>query len=137
MRDQIEDFELPLGEELLRPHRCYFRSLHPLLQSEAIHAVAHITGGGLYDNLPRVLSSDCSAIIDRRSWEVPPIFKLIQSVGAVPDIEMLRAFNMGVGMVLVVDRGTEPDVIQSLTDAGETAWVLGHITPGGNDVTII
>jgi phosphoribosylformylglycinamidine cyclo-ligase len=137
VRDQIDGFELPLGEELLRRHRCYFKSLHPLLQSEAIHAVAHITGGGLYDNLPRVLSSDCGAIIDKRSWEVPSIFNLIQSTGSIPDVEMYRAFNMGIGMVLVVDRGTEPAVLGALAEAGETAWIVGHITPGGNEITII
>ncbi|MHB8637910.1 MAG: phosphoribosylformylglycinamidine cyclo-ligase [Fimbriimonadaceae bacterium] len=137
VRDKIEGFELPLGEELLRRHRCYFGTLHPMLQNGAIHAAAHITGGGLYDNLPRVLSSDCSAIIDRRSWEVPPIFKLIQETGSISDVEMFRAFNMGVGMVLVVERGTEPALVEALADAGEHAWVIGHITPGGNDVTIL
>jgi phosphoribosylformylglycinamidine cyclo-ligase len=137
VRDTVEGLELPLGEELLRPHRCYFGSVYPLLQMGAIHAVAHITGGGLYDNLPRVLSSDCSAIIDRRSWEIPTLFKLIQTTGSVPDIEMFRAFNMGVGMVLVVDRGSENAVIEALTEAGERAWVIGQITAGGSDVTIL
>ena len=104
---------------------------------DSIHAAAHITGGGLYDNLPRVLSSDCAAIIDRRSWEVPPLFKLIQSMGGVPDVEMFRTFNMGVGMVLVVEKGAEASVIEALTEAGESAWVIGQITSGGSDVTIL
>jgi phosphoribosylformylglycinamidine cyclo-ligase len=137
VRDTVEGLELPLGEELLRPHRCYFKSVHPLLQMDAIHAAAHITGGGLYDNLPRIFSSDCSAIIDRRSWEIPTLFKLIQTTGSISDVEMFRAFNMGVGMVLVVDRGAEAAVVDALTEAGETAWVIGQITAGGSDVTIL
>lgn len=137
VRDEVDGLSMPLGDELLKPHRCYFKSVYPLLQHGEIHAAAHITGGGLYDNLPRVLSSDCAAMIDRRSWDVPHLFKLIQSTGGVPDVEMFRAFNMGVGMVLVAERGSETAVVDALTAAGEQAWVIGHITPGSNDVTIL
>jgi phosphoribosylformylglycinamidine cyclo-ligase len=137
VRDKLEGFELPLGEELLRPHRCYFHSVHPLLKNPAVHAAAHITGGGLYDNLARVLSSDCSAVIDRRSWEVPLLFRLIQATANVPDADMFRTFNMGVGMVLIVERGSEESIVRALEEAGEHAATIGEVTSGANDVTIL
>lgn len=137
VRDNLDGFELPIGEELLRPHRCYFPSVYPLLDSPAIRAMAHITGGGLYDNLPRVLSSDCSATIERTSWEVPDVFKLIQSLGNVPDVEMFRTFNMGIGLILVVERGAEIAIISALEAVGEHAAVVGQVTSGGGDVTIL
>ncbi len=138
VRDTMPGLNATIGEELLRPHRCYYRSIYPLLQEQAgIHALAHITGGGLYDNLPRVLPSDYHAIIDRRSWTPLPIFRLIQEVGNIPDVEMYRTFNMGIGMVLLVDREFAPAVVQRLNQAGESAAIIGEVQKGPNDVKII
>lgn len=138
VRDELPGVGRSIGEELIRPHRCYFNAVYPLLQELAgVYAIAHITGGGLYDNIPRVLPSNVRAVIDKRSWTPLPIFQLIQTVGSVPDSEMYRAFNMGVGMVLVVDRHDAPAVVQRLTEAGESAAIIGEIQSGTNDVQIV
>jgi phosphoribosylformylglycinamidine cyclo-ligase len=138
VRDEIPTLGNSLGAELLRPHRCYFEPVYPLLQdSEAIFAIAHVTGGGLYDNLPRVMPSDVRAVIERRSWTVPPIFRLIQEAGNVPDQEMFRAFNMGVGMVLFALREAAPTILQKLHLSGQTAAIIGEIQSGAHDVQIV
>ncbi|MEJ5171591.1 MAG: AIR synthase-related protein, partial [Fimbriimonadales bacterium] len=98
---------------------------------------AHITGGGLYDNLPRVLPLDVRAVIDRRSWTVLPIFRLIQDAGGIPESEMYRAFNMGIGMVAVVDRDLAGAVVQRLNQSGEAAAVIGELQKGSHDVQIL
>lgn len=136
--DQPEGFEQTIGETLLRPHRCYFNSVYPLLQeSDAVRAAAHITGGGFYDNLPRVLPSDIQAIIDRRSWRPPAIFELIQSLGQIHSSEMYRAFNMGIGMVLVVDHDYASECVAQLVASGEQAAIIGEVASGGTDVSIV
>jgi len=137
VRDEIPALGNGLGAELLRPHRCYFEAVYPLLQeSEDIFAIAHVTGGGLYDNLPRVMPSDTRAIIERRSWTVPPIFRLIQDAGNIPDQEMFRAFNMGIGMVLFASREAAPAIVHKLHLAGESAAIIGEIQTGAHDVQI-
>lgn len=138
VRDEMPGLGTTLGEELLRPHRCYFGPVYPLLQeSEAIHAVAHVTGGGLYDNLPRVMPSNTQAIIERRAWTPQPIFKVIQESANVPDSEMFRTFNMGIGMVLFVDKDAAPALVQRLQAAGEACAVIGHVDQGPHDVQIV
>lgn len=138
VRDEVPGLGRTLGEELLTPHRCYFKTIYPLLQElPQIYALAHITGGGLYDNLPRVLPSDYQAIIERRSWSPLPIFNLIQDTGGITDAEMYRAFNMGIGMVLLVDKEFAPAVVQRLNESGEAAAVIGAVQKGPNDVQII
>jgi phosphoribosylformylglycinamidine cyclo-ligase len=138
VRDEIPGLGRSIGEELLRPHRCYFNSVYPLLQdTDSIFAVAHITGGGLYDNIPRVLPADVRVTIERSAWTPLPIFQMIQAVANVPDVEMYRTFNMGVGMILIVEREDAPTIIQRLTEAGESAAVIGEVTAGPNDVQII
>jgi phosphoribosylformylglycinamidine cyclo-ligase len=110
---KIDGIKLPLGDELLRVHKNY----QPLLQKipeGMIHGLAHITGGGLIDNLPRVLPKTCDAMIDTKSWRVPPIFDLLQRNGKVPRSEMYQVFNMGIGMVAIV----------STKDAGKVARQL-------------
>lgn len=138
VRDEVPGLGTNIGEELLRPHRCYYRSVYPLIQElDSVYAVAHITGGGLYDNLPRVLPSDLQAVIDRGSWSPLPIFNLIQQTGNVPDVEMFRTFNMGIGMVLVVDKDVAPAVVQRLNQSGEAAAIIGSLQSGANDVQIL
>jgi phosphoribosylformylglycinamidine cyclo-ligase len=137
VRDGIPNLDTTIGEELLRPHRCYFQSVYPLLQDEAVYAAAHVTGGGLYDNLPRVMPTDVRAVIERRLWVTPPIFRLIQEVGNIPDSDMFRTFNMGIGMVLFVRREAAAAVIQRLHQAGESAVAIGEIQAGSHDVQIV
>jgi phosphoribosylformylglycinamidine cyclo-ligase len=102
-----------------------------------VHGMAHITGGGFYDNIPRALPSDMRVVIDRRSWETPPLFTLIQQLGNVPDAEMFRVFNMGIGYVLIVARERAQDVLTSLQISGEQAWLIGEVQRGSREVQVI
>jgi phosphoribosylformylglycinamidine cyclo-ligase len=116
-----------LGEALLAPTRIYVKSLLTLMQKVEIHALAHITGGGLPENLPRVLPPDCCAVIDSNSWELPPIFSWLRHQGNLAANEMLRTFNSGVGMVIcVADEDAQP-TLDLLNKLGERAWRLGTI----------
>lgn len=138
VRSEVPGLGTTIGDELVRPHRCYYRAVAPLLEEvPGIRALAHITGGGLYDNVPRAMPSNLQARIDRRSWTPQPIFQLIQQVGNVSEAEMYRAFNMGIGMVLLVEREVAPAVLQRLGEAGEAAAVIGEITHGSHDVQIV
>ncbi len=138
VRDTIPGLNTTIGEELIRPHRCYFKSVYPLIEEVVrIHAISHITGGGLYDNLPRVMPSDTKAVIEKRSWTPMPIFQLIQSAGNVSDQEMYRTFNMGIGMVLFVDRLAAPAIVQRLNQSGESAAIVGEVQAGSQDVQIL
>ncbi len=110
-----------LGEALLEPHRCYYHQLKPLLP--LIKGLAHITGGGLIENVPRVLPQGLSAKFNRQAWTVPPIFQLIQKQGNVAEKEMYRVFNMGIGMVVVCP----PERVREITKALPEAMVIGEI----------
>ncbi|MFC1963248.1 phosphoribosylformylglycinamidine cyclo-ligase [Chloroflexota bacterium] len=122
----------PLGEVLLEPHRCYHPQLKLVLPQ--IKGMAHITGGGIVDNLPRILPKGLGARIESRSWDIPPIFKLIQQQGDVAWAEMYRVFNMGIGMALVCSPGDANQLVATLPDA----LVIGEITTarGRQKVTI-
>jgi phosphoribosylformylglycinamidine cyclo-ligase len=113
-----------VGEALLAPHRSYYKLLWPLLEANRIAAMAHITGGGLIDNLPRVLQS-CDAVIDRGSWEAPALFKFLCTHGRVSADEAYQVFNMGIGMVLLVDSGQEAAVCEHLRAQGEEVLRIG------------
>jgi phosphoribosylformylglycinamidine cyclo-ligase len=128
---QVSELGMTVGEALLRPHRSYLRVLTPLLHGRRIKGMAHITGGGITENLPRVLPEGLGFSLDRASWTVPPLFTWLQRGGSVPDAEMLRAFNMGVGMILVCSPADADSVIAELRAAGEPAWRLGEIVPAG------
>jgi phosphoribosylformylglycinamidine cyclo-ligase len=123
----LPGLERPLGEELLTPTRIYVRTVLNLIRDFRVKGMAHITGGGLVDNLPRILPQGCQAHLDRRTWELPPIFRVIQELGAVADSEMLRTFNCGIGLVVVVPGGETQDVVERLQALGEKAWVVGEI----------
>lgn len=116
-----------LKQALLQPTRIYVKNLLILNQQFNIHAIAHITGGGLIDNIPRVLPSDCTAEIDLGSWQFPPVFTWLQQAGRIERPEMLRTFNCGVGMILAIDSGNENACLQQLQDLGETAWRIGRV----------
>ncbi len=126
-----------IGDVLLTPHRCYLNAIWPMLDQYDIHAMAHITGGGFYDNIPRVLPSDHRVVIDRRTWDVPPVFHYIQSRGDVPEHEMFRTFNMGIGMVLIVPRDQSLVLMGDLNAAGEKAVMIGEVQRGSHDVQIV
>lgn len=125
-----------VGVALLEPHRCYANAVLPLLDEFNVKGMAHLTGGGFYDNIPRVLPNGCSVTIQRESWKAPPIFPFIQVLGDVPDAEMYRTFNMGIGYVLIVPRDQSADIVSRLNQAGERAYVIGEVEHGERTVTI-
>jgi phosphoribosylformylglycinamidine cyclo-ligase len=119
-----------VGPALLRPHRSYLGIVGPLLDRGWIKGMAHITGGGLTENVPRTLPERLTFSLDRQSWTVPPLFTWLQRAGEIDDAEMLRAFNMGVGMVLVCAPEVADELLATLHAAGERAWVLGGVGVG-------
>ena len=119
-----------IGEALLAPHRSYLAAFEPLLERRKIRALAHITGGGFAGNIPRVLPPGLGARIRRSAWQVPPLFRLIQKGGGISDDEMLRTFNMGVGIIAVVAPEDLHDVEHSLERCGEAAVVIGAVVEG-------
>ncbi|MDO8683486.1 MAG: phosphoribosylformylglycinamidine cyclo-ligase [Armatimonadota bacterium] len=126
-----------LGDELLEPHRCYYKSVWTILQSYDVLAMAHLTGGGFYDNIPRVLPEDCQVTVERRNWACQPIFKLIQDRGNISDAEMYRTFNMGIGLVMIVPKEQGMEIANKLNELGETAWIIGEVHKGGREVAVI
>jgi phosphoribosylformylglycinamidine cyclo-ligase len=125
-----------VADVLLRVHRSYLRPLWPLLERGDVRGLAHITGGGLVDNVPRILPKGVDARFDLGSWTVPPVFRVLQREGRVDEREMFRAFNMGVGMVAVVTADRADSLIRELNTAGETAWLAGEIVPGDGKVVL-
>lgn len=119
-----------LGQALLAPHRAYLAALEPLIERGKIRALAHITGGGFPGNIPRVLPSGLGVRVRRGSWEIPALFRLIQAGGNVTEDEMLRTFNMGIGMIAVVAPTDLHEVEHSLERRGETALVIGSVIEG-------
>jgi phosphoribosylformylglycinamidine cyclo-ligase len=130
--DYVEDFGKTLGEELLTPTKIYSRTLVNLRRDFRIYGISHITGGGIIDNLPRVLPKACKAVIRRTSWERQPIFPYIQKAGEVSEQEMLRTFNNGLGLIIVVNQDQLSDVIMRLQAMGETAYHIGSIEERGD-----
>jgi len=126
------DSELPgvgrsVADELLTPTRIYIRSVLNLLKDFTINGIAHITGGGLLENIPRVLPRSCRATLHLSSWERPVLFDLLRDAGNVERDEMYRTFNMGIGMVLVVAEKDAEDMLYRLNGLGERAWIIGEI----------
>lgn len=119
-----------IGEELLVPTRIYVRSVLPLLGEFTVRGMAHITGGGITENLPRILPAGLKAVVDRDSWPVPPIFDLIREIGNVAADEMYRTFNMGIGFVLVVPSDEADAVTDRLRAQGEQVFRIGQIADG-------
>jgi phosphoribosylformylglycinamidine cyclo-ligase len=118
------------GEALLRVHRSYLPAFRGLLEGEVLRGLAHITGGGLPGNLPRIFPEGLGAVVDRGTWEVPNLFSVLAEAGGVDLEEAFRVFNMGVGMVAVAAPEAADAVLQSLTDGGERAWVMGEMEEG-------
>jgi phosphoribosylformylglycinamidine cyclo-ligase len=123
-----------LGEALLAPTRIYVKSLLPLIKSFPIDGMAHITGGGISENIVRVMPAGLGLEIDLTSWELPPVFKWLQKHGGIEESEMLRTFNCGVGMALLVAEEAVEEISKALQGSGETVYRLGrvveHMEPG-------
>ena len=133
--DFVPELGTTIGGALLAPHRSYLRLMLPLLDAGLIKGMAHITGGGITDNLPRVLPDRCDAAIDAAAWEIPPIFTLLRSRGGIEITEMFRTFNMGIGLIAVCAAADRHEVLRRLAEAGEpAAAVIGTATSGSRTV---
>lgn len=140
MRHRLDDYDRTLGcrlgEELLKVHRNYWPIVKPLVANNSVHALAHITGGGFLDNIPRVLPKNCNAVIHRGTWPVLPIFRMLQDEGHVDESEMYQVFNMGIGMIMVVPEAKVDRVTSALRRKGEPAFVIGEIRKGKQKVVL-
>jgi phosphoribosylformylglycinamidine cyclo-ligase len=137
LNQAVPELGRTLGDELLAPHRCYWRAIQPLLAKRWLNALVHVTGGGLTDNPKRILPSGCAAEIRLGSWPVLPVFELVARRGRVPQPDMLRTFNMGVGMMLVIAGKNLAPVTAALKKKREKFWEIGRIVEGRREVTYV
>ena len=134
--EYLDELGKTIGEELLTPTRLYPRVCLPLIEKFKLHGMAHITGGGFYENIPRALPDDMGCEVDATAWPVPPIFKCLKEWGNVEWREMYRTFNMGIGMVIMVDAAEAEAVKAHLAAQGETCYEIGRVTKGAHEVVI-
>lgn len=128
--DPFPGSDRTVGEVLLDVHRSYLGVLKPILEADTIRGLAHITGGGIPGNLPRILGAELGARVDLSSWEVPDVFRVLEQAGGVARDEMLRVFNMGVGMIVVTSPDDVDGVMSALREGGSKPWVLGEVETG-------
>jgi phosphoribosylformylglycinamidine cyclo-ligase len=131
----VNEIKGKVGTELMKIHKSYWPIVRRMIEADAVSAMAHITGGGITENLPRVLPKGVGAIVEINSWPVPPIFEHLQKIGNVPQDEMLRTFNMGIGMILVVPAKKFKKVQTILERCGEKGHTIGRIVKGEKRVT--
>jgi phosphoribosylformylglycinamidine cyclo-ligase len=125
--DHVPEFGKTLGEELLTPTRIYSESIRNLIRDIPVHGLAHITGGGIIDNLVRVIPEACDVVIHSKSWEIPPVFHFLKKAGNIPDEEMFRTFNNGIGMIAVVPEKAVDEVVLLLKAMDEKCYLIGEI----------
>ncbi len=134
---RVTGLERPLGEELLTSTRIYARTILALTARFRIKGIAHITGGGFYENIPRALGEGSRALVQKGSWPVPPIFRILQELGGISEKEMFNTYNMGIGMVLIVSGNDAPGVLAACESQGERALAIGRVVAGPNGVDLI
>lgn len=132
-----EELGQTLGEALLTPTRLYVKPALAAIAAADVKAISHITGGGFYENIPRMMKEGCTAKIERAAIPVLPIFNLIQRTGSIPERDMFNTFNMGVGMCMAVSKETADAAVKAINDAGEKAFVIGEVVAGGEGVIIV
>ncbi|MBI4565191.1 MAG: phosphoribosylformylglycinamidine cyclo-ligase [Planctomycetes bacterium] len=141
VRESVPELGGTLGDTLLAPTRIYARAIKEVLRrykvKKAVKAIAHITGGGMIENIPRVLPAGCAVELREGAWPVPPIFPYLARLGEVPRDEMFRVFNMGVGLVLIVSPASTGAILRTLRRRGEKAWVIGKVIRGAQEVRIL
>ena len=128
-----EELGMTLGEALITPTRIYVKAIEALQKEVTIKAISHITGGGFYENIPRMLPKYTKAVIQNGSWDMPPIFGLVQKCGEVSDYGMFNTFNMGIGMLVAVDASEADKAVKALREAGEKAFCIGQIEASENE----
>jgi phosphoribosylformylglycinamidine cyclo-ligase len=124
---RVPELGKTLGEELITPTRIYTETVQALLKDLPVHGLAHITGGGIVDNIVRVVPQGLGVLIRKGSWDIPPVFTFLQNAGRVPEIEMLRTFNTGIGMVALVPQAAVSEVLERLAGLHEKAFVIGEV----------
>ncbi|MBE9593834.1 MAG: phosphoribosylformylglycinamidine cyclo-ligase, partial [Proteobacteria bacterium] len=127
VNDYVDEFGRTVGEELLEPTRIYAKTLNPLIKNFHIYGISHITGGGITENLPRILPTNCQAVISRSSWTPQPIFHFIKKAGNLAEEEMIRTFNNGIGLILIVAEKDVQDIMQQIQVMGERAYQIGWV----------
>jgi len=137
VNEYVEDLGSTVGTELLRTHKCYTHSILEIRKHFDIKGLAHITGGGLLENIPRILPEGCSVQIDLSSWRAPPIFEVVRSLGNIEEREMYRTFNMGIGMVVIVDAHEAEKTVDQFCTVGERAHMIGEVIEGQKRVLLV
>ena len=136
LKEYVEELGKTVGEALLEPTRIYVKPILKLIEEVKVKGISHITGGGFYENLPRMLRDGVSLKIDKNSYEVPALFKLIASRGNIPERDMYNTFNMGIGMAVIVPENEVEKALSLLKEAGEEAYLIGEVVEGNKDVII-
>lgn len=131
-----ETLEKTLGEALLEPTKIYVKPILKLIEQVQVKGISHITGGGFYENMPRMLRDGVSLKINKNSYEVPSIFKLIQERGNIPERDMYNTFNMGIGMCTIVSENQVEKALQILKETGEEAYLIGEVISGNKEIII-
>ncbi len=125
-----------IGEELLTPTRIYVKPLLSLIDNVGINTVSHITGGGFIENVPRMLPENLTAVIKKGTWDVLPVFDMMQKLGGLTERDMYNTFNMGIGMIVAVSSDKADEAVRVLTAAGEKAYIIGELKEGNQEVEI-
>ena len=133
---EIPELGCTLGEELLRPTKIYVRSLQALIREVPVKGISNITGGGFYENIPRMLPDGVCAKIDKNAYEVPPIFRMLGKEGNIPERDLYNTFNMGISLVIAVDKNDADKALAALRAAGETACILGETVSGEKGIQL-
>jgi phosphoribosylformylglycinamidine cyclo-ligase len=136
-RSSVADLDTTVGEELLKVHRSYAPLIRGLLKKFEVKGMAHITGGGFIDNVPRVLPKKCDAVIRDGSWDKPPIFQLLAARGGVDEGELYQVFNMGIGMTLIVSAAKADAALRFIRARGQAAWFIGEIVRGSGKARVV
>ena len=131
--DYVEEFGKTLGEEILTPTKIYSKVVNSL-ENFSIHGMAHITGGGLIENLPRILPKGFEARINKGIWEIPPVFSMLKKIGRLEEREMYRTFNMGIGYVIIASEEEAAEIVNVVKQQGEDAWIIGRVSKGKGGV---
>jgi phosphoribosylformylglycinamidine cyclo-ligase len=127
---KFDELECTLGEELLKPTKIYVKTVQALIAKHHINGIAHITGGGFIENIPRTIPAGLKAVIEHGSWDIPPVFKLMQKLGNIEEKEMFNTFNMGIGLVLAVGSEAVQEILETLKNLGEKADIIGSVAKG-------
>ena len=136
LNEYVESLGCTLGEALLKPTKIYVKPILKLIEQVKVKGISHITGGGFYENMPRMLREGVALKIDKNSYEVPPIFKLIAERGNIPERDMYNTFNMGIGMAVIVPESEVEKSLEILKEAGEEAYLIGEVVEGNKEIII-